>query len=469
MKMNLSPHVRPAASRRDFLLKAGGGFGALALSYLMGRDAMGGMVRPAQLLPRAKSVIWLFMEGGPSHIDIFDPKPLLTKLQGQPMPKSFGRVITAMGTSNNTLLASKRHFKQHGQSGLWVSDWHPQVAKHVDDLCVIRSCWADGLNHVGSVCEMNTGSILAGRPSMGAWINYGLGSVNDNLPAFVVLTDAAEVNGGPTNWSAGFLPATYQGTHFRREGAPVFHLTPPKTVSDRQQRAKLDLLREMNQKFDAARADDGELAARINTYELAYRMQTAAPEAVDISSESAATKELYGLNDRKTAIMGSNCLLARRLVERGVRFVQVYSGSGSGWDAHADVEDNHSKMCYSCDQPIAGLLTDLKSRGLLDDTLVIWGGEFGRTPFNENSKGRDHNPWGFSMWMAGGGVKRGSVVGSTDEIGLRAQERPAHVSDIHATILYLMGLDHLKLTYMHNGRAERATVNSGEVIKEVLA
>src|SRR5579859_4142167 len=229
-KMDLSPHVRPAASRRDFLLKAGGGFGALALSYLMGREAMGGMVRPAQILPRAKSVIWLFLEGGPSHVDIFYPKPVLTKLNGQPMPKSFGRVITAMGTSNNTLLASKRHFTQHGQSGLWVSDWHPKVAEHVDDMCMIRSCWADGLNHVGSVCEMNTGSILAGRPSMGAWINYGLGSVNDNLPAFVVLTDAAEVNGGPTNWSAGFLPATYQGTHFRREGAPVFHLTPPPTV-----------------------------------------------------------------------------------------------------------------------------------------------------------------------------------------------------------------------------------------------
>jgi hypothetical protein len=467
--MNLSPHVRPAASRREFLMKAGGGFGALALSYLMGREAAAGVARPAQLFPRAKSVIWLFMEGGPSHVDIFDPKPLLAKLNGQPMPKSFGRVITAMGTSNNTLLASKRQFKQHGQSGLWVSDWHPQVAKHADDLCVIRSCWADGLNHVGSVCEMNTGSILAGRPSMGAWINFGLGSVNDNLPAFVVLTDAAEVNGGPTNWSAGFLPATYQGTHFRRDGAPVFHLTPPKSVGDAQQRAKLDLLHEMNVKFDAARADDSELTARINAYELAYRMQTAAPEAVDIRSESAATKELYGLDDRKTSIMGSNCLLARRLVERGVRFVQVYSGSGSGWDAHADVEDNHSKMCHSCDQPIAGLLTDLKSRGLLDDTLVIWGGEFGRTPFNENSKGRDHNPWGFSMWMAGGGVKGGSVVGSTDEIGLRAQERPAHVSDVHATILYLMGLDHLKLTYPHNGRAERATVNSGEVIREVLA
>jgi hypothetical protein len=469
--MNLSPHNRPASSRRDFLLRAGGGFGALALSYLLGRDglAAGATVGMPHVFARAKSVIWLFMEGGPSHIDLFDPKPTLSKMSGQPMPKSFGRVITAMGTAGNTLLGSKRTFKQHGQSGLWVSDWHPEVAKHADDLCVIRSCWADGLNHVGSVCEMNTGSILAGRPSMGAWINYGLGSVNDNLPAFVVLTDAAEVNGGPTNWSAGFLPATYQGTHFRREGTPVFHLTPPKSVSDSQQRGKLDLLHQLNAGFDAQHPDDSDLAARINSYELAYRMQTAAPEAVDISRESEATKQLYGLDDRKTMITGSNCLLARRLVERGVRFVQVYSGSGSGWDAHADVEDNHSKMCHSCDKPIAGLLADLKSRGMLDDTLVVWGGEFGRTPFNENGKGRDHNPWGFTMWMAGGGARGGNVVGSTDEIGLRAAERPCHVSDIHATILYLMGLDHLKLTYLHNGRHERATVNSGEVIREVIA
>jgi hypothetical protein len=467
--MDLSPHVRPAATRRDFLLKAGGGFGALALSYLLGREGLAAAVGTPHLFPRAKSVIWLFMEGGPSHIDLFDPKPMLTKMAGQPMPRSFGRVITAMGTAGNTLLPTKRKFKQHGQSGLWISDWHPEVAKHADDLCVIRSCWADGLNHVGSVCEMNTGSILAGRPSMGAWINYGLGSVNDNLPAFVVLTDAAEVNGGPTNWSAGFLPATYQGTHFRRDKTPVFHLTPPKGVSDAEQRGKLDLLHQMNAEFDTRHAGDSELAARISSYELAYRMQTAAPEAVDISSESETTKKLYGLDDPKTMVTGSNCLLARRLVERGVRFVQVYSGSGSGWDAHGDVEDNHSKMCRSCDKPIAGLLADLKSRGLLDETLVVWGGEFGRTPFNENGKGRDHNPWGFTMWMAGGGTRGGSVVGSTDEIGLRAQDRPAHVSDIHATILYLMGLDHLKLTYLHNGRRERATVNSGEVIRQVVA
>ena len=468
--MQLSSHVRPAASRRDFLLQAGGGFGALALSYLLGRDAASAAsVQSPLLVPRAKNVIWLFMEGGPSHVDLFDPKPLLQKLAGQPMPSSFGRVITAMGTAGNTLLPSKRTFKRQGQSGIPVSDWYPQIARHADDLCVIRSCWADGLNHVGSVCQMNTGSIIAGRPSMGAWINYGLGSANDNLPSFVVLTDAAEVNGGVTNWSAGFLPATYQGTHFRREGTPVFHLTPPPTVGDEQQRGKLDLLNELNQRFDRQRGEDSELAARISSYELAYRMQTAAPDAVDLARESEATRKLYGMDDPHTAITGANCLLARRLIERGVRFVQVYSGSGSGWDAHTDIEGNHSKMCRSTDQPIAGLLTDLKSRGLLDETLVVWGGEFGRTPFNESGKGRDHNPWGFSMWMAGGGVRRGSIVGSTDEIGLRAENRPCHVHDIHATILYLMGLDHLKLTYLHNGRRERPTVNDGQVIKEVIA
>jgi hypothetical protein len=469
--MNLSPHVRPAHTRRDFLLHAGGGFGALAMSYLLARDNVAGAAtaRPPQFAGKAKSVIWLFMEGGPSHVDLCDPKPMLSTLAGQPMPRSFGKVVTAMGTSNNALMPSKRTFKQHGQSGICFSDWLPGIAAHADDLCMIRSCWADGLNHVGSVCQMNTGSILAGRPSMGAWINYGLGSANDNLPSFVVLTDAEEVNGGPVNWSAGFLPATYQGSHLRREGAPIFDLTPPRSIDTRQQRSKIDLLEDLNGSFDATRGPDSELAARVNAYELAYRMQFAAPDAVDISRESAATKHLYGLDDPHTAVTGANCLLARRLIERGVRFVQVYNGSGSGWDAHANVEENHSRMCRSSDQPVAGLLTDLKSRGLLDETLVIWGGEFGRTPFNEKGKGRDHNPWGFSMWMAGGGVRAGTVVGSTDDIGLRAEEHPCHVNDIHATILALMGLNHLDLTFLRNGRRERATVNGGEVIREVIA
>jgi len=466
-------------SRRKFLQQAGGGFGALAFGYLLNRDGVAHAVgvgnapnllraRPPHFRSPAKSVIWLFMEGGPSHLDLFDPKPELERLDGQPMPESFGRPITAMGTANNTIMRSRRQWKQHGQSGLWISDWFPQLTQHADKLCVLRSCWADGLNHVGSVCQMNTGDILAGRPSMGAWATYGLGSANDNLPSFVVLCDQGEVNGGPKNWSSGFLPAVFQGTQFRNEGAPIFHLQPPAGVGERQQRNKLDLLSQLNRHFAADKAEDTELNARLNSYELAWRMQASAPEAVDLSRESEATRQLYGLDRKETEKFGKNLLLARRLVERGVRFVQCYSGSGNLWDAHSDIEGNHTKYCGQTDLPIAGLLTDLAARGLLDSTLVVWGGEFGRTPFNEKGDGRDHNPWGFSMWMAGGGIRGGTVVGSTDEIGLRAVEERAHVHDIHATLLHCLGLDHEKLTYLHNGRDERPTINDGVVLQKML-
>ena len=463
-------------SRRRFLWSAGSGLGSIAFASLSGeRRLMAAApldpLAPKQphFPPRAKSVIFLFIEGGPSHVDLFDPKPELEKLAGQPLPASFGKVMTAMGTGNNTLMPSKRTWKQYGQSGIWVSDWYPNIAQHVDDMTVIRSCWQDGLNHVGSVCEMNTGSILAGRPALGAWITYGLGSANRDLPTFVVLTDEDEVIGGAQNWSSGFLPATFQGTAFRREGDPVLDLSPQSTVGAKQQRSELDLITDLNKHFSAARPDDSELQARTNSYELAFRMQTAAPEAVNINNESEATKKLYGMDDETTRKFGANCLLARRLVERGVRFVEVYCGSGSKWDAHTHIETNHSHLCKVSDQPIAALLTDLKARGLLDSTLVVWGGEFGRTPFNEQGDGRDHNPWGFTMWMAGGGVKKGFVLGRTDDIGLRFVERPVHVHDLHATIMYLMGLDHLKVTYPHNGRSERATVTDGEVVKEVVA
>ncbi len=480
--MERNPHIPSVSSRREFLTRAGSGFGALALSYLLHQE--GSLLRasatdsrvsfdpltakPPHHAAPGKAVIWLFMEGGPSHVDLFDPKPTLEKLAGQPMPDSFGRVVTAMGTASNSLMPSQRAWKQHGQSGIWVSDWYPHIAQHVDELAVIRSCWADGLNHVGSVCQMNTGSILAGRPSLGAWTTYGLGTANSNLPTFLILTDNAEVIGGPKNWSSGFLPATYQGTSFRNDSTPIFHLLPPETVSNEQQRSKLDFLAALNRRYAADKPEDTELEARLNSYELAYRMQSAAPEAVDLSQESELTRKLYGLDDPLTARFGGNCLMARRLVERGVRFVQLYCGSGSGWDAHTDIEENHSKWCKVSDQPVAGLLADLKARGLLEETLVVWGGEFGRTPFNEKGTGRDHNPWGFTMWMAGGGVKGGRVIGATDEIGLRAVERPCHVHDIHATILHLLGLNHLELTYFHNARFERPTVNAGEVIKEVL-
>jgi uncharacterized protein (DUF1501 family) len=469
------PHILPVTSRRDFLCRAGCGFGALAFGYMSGLEGL--LARAANPLsprlphvtPKAKSIIWLFMEGGPSHLDLFDPKPTLDKLAGQPMPESFGRPITAMGTASNTLMATQRKFKQHGQSGIWVSDWYPHIAEHTDDIAVLRSCWANGLNHVGSVTQMNTGDILAGRPSLGAWATYGLGTANQSLPTFVVLADGGDPVGGPKQWSSGFLPATFQGTKFRAEGTPIFHLAPPKTIGEKQQRSKLDLLADLNKQFSEDKAEDSELAARLNSYELAYRMQAAAPEAVDLSQESESTKRLYGMDEEATRKTGTNCLLARRLVERGVRFVELYCGGTSGWDAHSDIEANHSKHCRETDKPIAGLLTDLKARGLLDSTLIVWGGEFGRTPFNEKGNGRDHNPWGFTMWFAGAGIKAGTVVGSTDEIGLRAVEDRAHVHDIHATILHLMGMDHARLTYLHNGRDERATVNGGEVIGKMLA
>jgi hypothetical protein len=470
-------HNWQVSSRRQFFQRAGSGLAGIALANMLHQDGLLAAPTMADPLapkkphhePKAKSVIWLFMEGGPSHVDLFDPKPKLTELTGQPMPASFGKPITAMGTGNNTLLASKRTFKQYGQSGAWVSDWYPNIAEHVDEMSIIRSCWADGLNHVGSVCQMNSGSILAGRPSMGAWITYGLGSANRNLPSFVVLLDDKEPVGGPKNWSAGFLEATYQGTQFRQGDTPILHLKPPAGTTEKQQRSKLDFLKDLNERFAQANPGDTELEARVSAYELAYQMQSAGPEAVELTKETEATKKLYGLDDPDTAAFGQNCLLARRLVERGVRFVELYAGSGSGWDAHVDIEGNHSRRCRASDKPIAGLISDLKSRGMLKDTLVVWGGEFGRTPFNEKGNGRDHNPWGFTMFMAGGGVKAGQYVGTTDEIGLRAVERPCHVHDIHASILWLLGLDHISLTYMHNGRAERPTIVGGTLIKELFA
>jgi hypothetical protein len=472
---NQLAHHWPVTSRREFFTRAGSGLAGIALASMLraevenpaARDPLA--PRKPHHPPKAKSIIWLFMEGGPSHVDLFDPKPKLADLAGQPMPASFGRPITAMGTSNNTLMPSKRAFKQYGQSGLWVSDWYPNVAEHVDDMAVIRSVWADGLNHVGSVCQMNTGSILAGRPAMGAWTTYGLGSANRNLPSFVVLLDDKEPVGGPKNWSAGFLPATFQGTQFRQGDTPILHLKSPYGTTPERQRSKLDFLKQLNEHFSRENPGDTELEARIGAYELAYQMQSSAPEAVDLSQESESTKALYGLDKPETAALGTNCLLARRLVERGVRFVELYAGSGSGWDAHTDIEGNHSARCRASDKPIAGLLADLKSRGMLGETLVVWGGEFGRTPFNEKGDGRDHNPWGFTMWMAGGGTKGGQYIGATDEIGLRAAERPVHVHDIHASILWLLGMDHVSLTYMHNGRAERPTEVYGSLIHELFA
>jgi Protein of unknown function (DUF1501) len=466
-------------SRRNFLQHSSAGLSALALAALLGEDGFGADGTKAVLDPlapkkphhrvRAKSVIWLFMEGGPSHLDTFDPKPELLKLAGQPMPASFGRPITAMGTGGNTIMPSPRVFKQYGQSGIPVSDWLPHIAQHVDDLALLRSCWADGLNHVGSVCQMNTGSILAGRPSLGAWATYGLGTANQNLPTYVVLADGEGIFGGPNNWSAGFLPAVYQGTQFRTGANPVLYVKTPANIGEAQQRNKIEYITQLNRDFSADKPEDTELLARLNSYELAYRMQAAAPAAVDLTKESEATKKLYGIGNPLTDKYGTMCLMARRMVERDVRFIQLYSGAGSKWDSHTDMEGNHGKMCASSDLPVAGLLTDLKARGLLDSTLVIWGGEFGRTPFNEKGDGRDHNPWGFSMWMAGAGIKGGQIIGATDEIGLKAIEQRAHVHDIHATILHLMGLNQFKTAYKHNGRNEVPTLVEGRVIRELVS
>jgi len=473
-------HLQPTQSRREFLARAGCGFGALALADLMaadalrapgpGADAMSPLApkRP-HFRPRARSVIFLFMEGGPSHLDTFDPKPLLQRLAGQPIPASYGEVITAMGEFRSPILPSKRSWKQHGESGLWVSDWLPHVAQCADELAVIRSCWADGINHSTGVCQMNTGSTLAGRPCLGSWVSYGLGSVNANLPAFVVLQDSpAQVINGPRNWGSGFMPAVYQGVRMQGGSEPIPNLNTPEGTTGAQQRGKLDFLDHLNRQYASRHPGQSELEARIASYELAFRMQAEAPDAVDLSRETPATRRLYGLDDAETSTFGRMCLQARRLVERGVRFVQLYSGAGSRWDAHENIEKNHGSLFQQTDKPIAGLLRDLRSRGLLDETLVVWGGEFGRTPMSEKGTGRDHNPTGFTMWMAGGGVRGGRVIGSTDEVGLRAVEDKLHVHDLHATLLWLLGLDHMDLVYRHQGRPERATLNEGEAFQRIV-
>jgi hypothetical protein len=465
--MSTRPHIEIPTSRREFLAKSGAGFGALAMSSLLGAQES---ARKPHYGGRAKAVIFLFMEGGPSAMDTFDPKPQLNELAGKPLPPSFKPVITAMGEYNAPLLASKRTWKRHGKGGLWISDWYPHVATCADELAVIRSCIQDGINHSGGVCQMNTGSVLAGRPSLGSWVTYGLGTENANLPAFVVLQDnPATVVNGPRNWGAGFMPAVYQGIRLQTSSEPIPNLSTPPGIGEERQKEKLALLEKMNREHAEPRADVTELDARIKAYELAFRMQAEAPEAVDLSKETDDTLELYGMKDKETEPYGRMCLLARRFVERGVRFIQLYSGAGSKWDAHSGLERNHSTLCRQTDKPIAGLLKDLKRRGMLDETLVIWGGEFGRTPMSEKGDGRDHNPYGFTMWMAGGGVAGGRTIGATDELGLHAIDTRLHVHDLHATILHLLGLDHTKLVYFHKGRPERATINEGDAYRKITS
>jgi hypothetical protein len=474
----LAPHFPLAQSRRDFLCRAGGGFGALALSWLLARDGQAGEPKAANPLAaraphfqaRAKSVIFMFMVGGPSAIDLFDPKPGLQKHHGQPLPKSFGMPVSQFTKGDTPLLASTRKFSRHGKSGLDVSDLMPHLAGCVDDIAFLRSCWCTSTVHAPAMYELHSGRTTMGFPSLGSWVTYGLGSVSDNLPAYcVMIQPEGAPEGGAPCWGAGFLPAVYQGTLLRKGSSPILNLKPPANVGRRQQRRTLELIRQMNQ-LDLD-PDDGELAARIASYELAFRMQRHAPEAVDLGRETAATKRAYGLDDPRTADFGTRCLLARRLVERGVRFVQLYSGGGpliTQWDAHDDLNANHEKMCGHVDRPVAALLQDLKRRGLLDSTLVVWASEFGRTPMSQGGKGRDHNPYGYTMWLAGGGVKGGQAVGATDEFGLRAVQERISVNDFHATILHLLGLDHEQLTFLHNSRDERLTDVAGKVVRRVI-
>jgi hypothetical protein len=467
----LTPSQPP--DRREFLRTAGGGFGLLGLASLLASEGAlasehANTARRPHFEPKAKRILWLFMHGGPSHVDLFDPKPDLVRHAGQPLPDSFGEVMTRRKVARNPLLGPVKPFRKRGDSGLEISDFLPHIAQRADDLCVLRGCHGDSVNHPQSVYQMNTGSILTGRPSVGSWLAYGLGSENANLPAFVVLPDpGGGVKGGPPAWGSGYLPATYQGITMRPGPNPILNLVPP--VSPERQRRTLDLLDRFNQRHLSQRDFDAELAARIDAYELAFRMQSTAPELVDLAQETPATLAMYGIGEKATDDYGRRCLLARRMIERGVRCVQVYSGDTNGWDAHKGVLENHTQYCRATDKPIAGLLDDLKQRGLLEDTLVVWGGEFGRMPMSEQGTGRDHNPWGYTTWLAGAGVKAGMAHGSTDPVGLRAAEGKVHVHDLHATLLHLMGLDHERLTHYHNGRDERLTDVAGRVVTEILA
>ena len=476
-------HFPCGKTRREFVWEMGAGFAGVALAGLLSgegfftRQAAAGQnplaARTPLLKTRAKSCIFLMMNGAPSQVDTFDYKPELQKYAGKTMPEHLS-YINSGGRKVGFLTPNFREFRPGGQSGLLISDYFPNVRKHADKLCVINSCHTDSHAHGSALVAMNTGKTFIGRPSLGSWCAYGLGSENQSLPGYVVMLDkrGGPISGEP-NWSSGFMPSTYAGTLFRPVGDPILDLYGPEHLSREAQRAQLDLLAQFNEIHMTQYPGAQELAARVESYELAYRMQAEAPEAVDIANETPDTLNMYGVGQQPTDEFGRNCLVARRLVERGVRFVQLYSGGGhleETWDAHESIEKNHGQHGAEVDQPIAALLTDLEQRGLLDETLVVWGGEFGRMPFSEGqgAPGRNHNPYGFSMWLAGGGVRGGMTYGSTDELGFAAAENKVHLHDIHATILSLMGMDHEALTYFHQGREESLTDVGGRVVREVM-
>jgi hypothetical protein len=476
-------------SRREFLSRTGAGFGALALNAMLSGTVAAGIRKPVidplrpfaarhpDFQPRARSVIFLFMVGGPSQVDTFDYKPELQKLNGKPAPESIRKAVEATRFANvfhgckEELLASPYKFHRSGQSGMWVSELYPHVARHVDDLCFIHSLQAESNNHAPASYQLHTGDVRAGKASLGSWITYGLGTENQDLPGYVMLFDAGPL-GGAANYANGFLPPAFQPTRFRDKGTPVLDLLPPEEFAAGQ-RDSLDLIQKLNLKHRGARPGFAELDARIASYELAYRMQSAALEVGQVDAEPEHIRSLYGLehSDKRTVSFGRKCLLARRLVERGVRFVQLYDmPDKDGWDAHAKLTDNHTPRARWTDQPMAGLLTDLKQRGLLDETLVIWASEFGRTPMMQGEVGRQHNAAGFTIWLAGAGVKPGRI-GATDEIGLMAVDQPHPFRDFHATILTALGISYEDLSFEVNARQERLTgvAGSAKVIPGVFA
>ncbi|PYT21681.1 MAG: sulfatase [Acidobacteria bacterium] len=470
-------------SRRRFLRNSGFGIGVIALAQLLAEEGRGTEVAPVadpmapkkpHFSPKAKNVIFLFMAGAPSQLDLFEPKPALTKYHNQPIPDSMKSALVDTFKQNARLMASPREFKRYGQSGMPFSDLLPHTGSCADDICMMYSLRTDITNHHPAQLILNCGTSMFGRPSMGSWVTYGLGSESRNLPGFVVLTSTSGlgIEGGASNWASGFLPSNYRGVTFRSTGDPVLYLSNPHGLSGEAQRLRLDAISDLNQ-HHLQSTGDIEIAARTASYELAFRMQTSVPELGDFSKESASTLEMYGIHNEVTRPFGTNCLLARRMIERGVRFVQLYHSS---WDDHADLNKKITKNCSMIDQPTAALLRDLKQRGLLDTTLVVWGGEFGRTPMYEvrlaspepGKEGRDHHALAFAMWAAGGGIKGGLLFGKTDDIGFQAIENQMHVHDLQATILHCLGLDHTRLTYRHQGRDFRLTDVAGNVVHEVL-
>jgi uncharacterized protein DUF1501 len=473
----MDEHVRLTKNRREFLTDAFCGMGGIAFASMLQQQMAAAVPNPLapkpphRKDPKAKQVIFLFLAGGPSHMDTFDPKPLLNKLSGQKRPSEFGEVKYQFVNNESRLLGTKRTFNRYGKSGVEVSDLFPHLAERIDDLTVIRSCQGDMVVHSAAQYQLFTGRIIPGFPSMGSWLLYGLGTECDSLPGYVVMPDPkGALEAGQPMYTNGFLPAVYQPTMLRPGGRPVLNLKPPTGESIEDRRKVVDLIRDLNQA--QMEEDDTEFSARLNAYDLAFKMQMAAPAVFDLNTESAQTLEMYGVGKSPTDDYGRRCLLARRLIEKGVRFVTVVSGGGPGnmqWDAHDDIEENHSRMAAQTDQPMAALLKDLKQRGLLDSTLVMIGGEFGRSPESQGSKGRDHHNLGFSWLMGGGGIKGGYVHGATDDIGLKAVQDPVHLRDLHTTLLYQLGLNQDALSYLHQGRRERLTEVHGTVIQKILA